>query len=147
MARKSGEPMAADQARFYLALGAVGYVRPAAELAEVPLEQAWRWVEGLERPPWTCRRAEAAIHLFAVATEALERVRRLICGEEPEPGATGLRDWVMVAERFYRAALQLDKDVAADGQGSLELDLDGWSAGPAERARPAASAPGAEDRD
>ncbi len=133
----------AARARFYLALGAVGYLRPAAELAGVSLEQARAWVEGLERPAWTTRRSEAALRLFAVATEALELARQALRGEAAE--RPGLRELVMVAERFYAAALRLDKDVAADGDGAWELDLGGWSAAAAVGAATAGAASGAGD--
>ena len=138
-----------EVARFFMALGAVGYIRPAAELAGVDLERAWEWVAGIERPSWTTRRAEAAIRLFTVATEALDRTRRLLTGSEvDDDGGPGLRDLVMVAERFYTAALKLDKDVAADGARDWELELATGTAGqasPSSAAEPADTAPGAAD--
>lgn len=148
MANKCSQPdrLAADQARFFMALGAVGYVVRAAELAEVDVAAARRWVEGVERPVWTTRRSEAAAQLFAVATEALARARGLLRGEL-EAAPVGLREAVMVAERFFAAALKLDKDVAADGEGSLALELDGWASTPAEPAGHPAPASGATGRD
>ncbi len=144
-------PVDPEVARFFMALGAVGYIRPAAELAGVDLARAWEWVEGVERPNWATRRAEAAIRLFTVATEALDRARRLLTADEgAADGGPGLRDLVMVAERFYTAALRLDKDVAADEARVWELDL---AAGPAaapsgsDRSEPADAAPGASGRD
>lgn len=116
-----------EQARFFMALGAVGYVKPAAELAEVELDQAWDWVEGLPRPAWTARRNEAAVRLFAIASTAVDQILRLLT--EPPGDTTGqvpLRDLVLIAERFFTAALRLDKDVAGDDD-TLRLDLEQWS--------------------
>lgn len=153
MARQAAEPgterLDADAARFFLALGAVGYLAPAAELAGVDLAVARRLAAGLPRPTWTARRREAAAQLFAVATEALAqvtaRLRGGASGGETTDSDAGLsvRELVLVAERFYAAALRLDKDVAADGHQDLGLDLDGWSSEPDAPARPAAPAPGA----
>ncbi len=159
MARQAAEPgterLDADAARFFLALGAVGYLAPAAELAGVDLADARRLAAGLPRPTWTARRREAAAQLFAVATEALAqvtaRLRGGASGGETTDADTGsvagsglsLRELVLVAEHFYAAALRLDKDVAADGHQDLGLDLDGWSSEPDAPARPAAPAPGA----
>lgn len=141
-----------EQARFFIALGAVGFVRPAAELAGVDIRRAEMWAEAVPRPDWLARRQQAATHLFCVATEALEGARKLLreaegaAADEPARQAVGLRELVMVAERFYAAALKLDKDVAAHDDSDAALDLGLWrsTSGQAELA---ASASGAGDRD
>ncbi|MCC7494864.1 MAG: hypothetical protein IT204_21115 [Fimbriimonadaceae bacterium] len=146
MAGASAGRLTAEQARFYLALGAVGYVQPAAELAEVTLSEAWAWALAVERPSWANRRGEAAMRLFGLATSAAELVRVLLHSPEAVPGPR-LRELVHVAERFYAAALRLDKDVASDGQAAWQLDLDGWAAGADVASGAAATASGAGDRD
>lgn len=114
-------------ARFFLALGAVGEVGRAAELAAVDPDRALAWVEGIERPVWLTRRSEAARRLFQIADEALEGVRRQLRGEVADESSPPLRELVNVAERFYSAALKLDNRVGADGPTQFEVDLDGWA--------------------
>lgn len=141
-----------EQARFFIALGAVGFVRPAAELANVDIRRAELWAEAVPRPDWLARRQQAATHLFCVATEALEGARKLLREaegadlEDPARKAVGLRELVMVAERFYAAALKLDKDVASHDDSGAALDLGLWRSTSGE-AESAAAASGAGDRD
>jgi hypothetical protein len=104
------------------------------------------------RPDWLARRQQAATHLFCVATEALEGARKLLRDAEgadlddPARKAVGLRELVMVAERFYAAALKLDKDVASHDDSDAALDLGLWRSTSGE-AESAESASGAGDRD
>jgi hypothetical protein len=130
-----------EMALFFLALGAVGEVTRAAELAGVAPERAWRWCDGLERPAWLTRRSEAANRLFAMACEALRQTGRLLRGEvdaDGEPAVkVGLRELVMVAERFFGAALKLDREVGTDGEQELEIDLGRWAEAADSVGRPA----------
>jgi hypothetical protein len=118
-----------EQARFFLALGAVGEPLRAAELAGVSPDRARAWLVGVERPAWMQRRSEAARQLFQLAGEALAQVRRALRGEvDPEAPGPPLRELVSVAERFFSAALKLDSSVGADGQARFYFELDGWTA-------------------
>lgn len=115
-----------DAARFLLALGQTGEVRRAARLAEVDEARAWAWAAAVPRPPWLTRRSEAAARLFATACVALERTRATLDGAPTEDQPT-LRELVMVAERFFAAALRLDREVAADADTDTPLDLGDWA--------------------
>ena len=140
--------------RFLLALGAVGYVDAAAEMAGVELPTAWAWATAVERPPWVSRRREAARVLFTVGVEALVKVLGRLrsapeAGETAKEGTSGggLRELMMVAERCLALALRLDKDVAADDDGQVQPALDTWSCATPLPARVADAASGAARRD
>lgn len=126
-----GSPLDAELARFFLALGAVGEVTRAAQLAGVSAERAWGWCDQLPRPGWLTRRAEAAQRLFAMACEALAQTGRLLRGETEVDGSpvvqVSLRELVMVAERFFAAALKLDREVGTDVEPELQIDLGQWA--------------------
>ena len=118
-------------ARFFLALGAVGEVSRAAQLAGVDDEAAWAWLDQVPRPAWLTRRTEAATRMFDLACEALAQTQRVLRGETDESGEptvkVGLRELVMVAERFFAAALKLDREVGTDADPELSLDLGAWA--------------------
>jgi hypothetical protein len=150
MAQAGAEPgrevVEPDLARFFLALGAVGDVTRAAKVAGVSAERAWGWCDQLPRPPWLTRRSEAANRLFDMACEALRQTGRVLGGETDGRGtsAVSLRELVMVAERFFAAALKLDREVGSDAERELEIDLGRWAEAQDSVGRPAA-APGAVD--
>jgi hypothetical protein len=119
----------AELACFFLALGAVGDPTRAAELAGVSEERGWAWCDRLARPDWLTRRAEAAARLFDMACLALTETGRVLRGEgrDEAASAVSLRELVMVAERFFAAALRLDREVGSDAQGELGVDLGRWA--------------------
>ena len=118
-------------ARFFLALGAVGEVGRAAQLAGVDEAVAWGWLDEMPRPAWLTRRAEAATRMFDLACEALAQTQRVLRGEVDDSGEptvkVGLRELVMVAERFFAAALKLDREVGTDADPELSIDLGAWA--------------------
>jgi len=118
-------------ARFFLAMGAVGEVSRAAQLAGVAESTAWAWLDQVPRPTWLTRRTEAATRMFDLACEALAQTQRVLRGEVDEAGEptvkVGLRELVMVAERFFAAALKLDREVGTDADPELSIDLGAWA--------------------
>ncbi|MBI5832244.1 MAG: hypothetical protein HZB16_08050 [Armatimonadetes bacterium] len=129
--RRGREAFDPSVARFFLALGAVGEVSRAAQLAGVDEDTAWGWLDQIPRPAWLTRRAEAATRMFDLACEALAQTQRVLRGETDECGEptvkVGLRELVMVAERFFAAALKLDREVGTDADPELSIDLGAWA--------------------